>query len=79
VPVCAEVAARQELHPSHPRLDSGMKPPKEGPMLQHVYPWWLGFLLVNPLRRLLQNPAQQPVPGSSWQDGPRFGAAVRPL
>jgi SAM-dependent methyltransferase len=25
-------------------------------MLQHVCPWWLGFLLVNPLRRLWQDP-----------------------
>lgn len=25
-------------------------------MVQHVYPWWLGFLLANPLRRLWQDP-----------------------
>jgi len=25
-------------------------------MLQHVFPWWLGFLLVSPLRRLWQDP-----------------------
>jgi len=25
-------------------------------MLQHVCPWWLGFLLVSPLRRLWQDP-----------------------
>ena len=24
----------------------------------HVCPWWLGYLLVNPLRRLLENPEQ---------------------
>jgi SAM-dependent methyltransferase len=32
------------------------KPAKEELMLLHVYPWWLGFLLVTPLRRLWQDP-----------------------
>jgi SAM-dependent methyltransferase len=27
-------------------------------MLQHVYPWWLGFLLVSPLRGLWQDPGK---------------------
>ena len=27
-------------------------------MLQHGCPWWLGFLLVNPLRRLWQDPGK---------------------
>ena len=25
-------------------------------MAEHVCPWWIGYLLVSPLRRLLQNP-----------------------
>jgi ubiquinone/menaquinone biosynthesis C-methylase UbiE len=25
-------------------------------MAQHVCPWWLGYVLANPLRRLLENP-----------------------
>lgn len=25
-------------------------------MAQHVCPWWIGYLLANPLRRLLENP-----------------------
>jgi ubiquinone/menaquinone biosynthesis C-methylase UbiE len=32
------------------------EPAKEELMLLHVYPWWLGFLLVSPLRRLWQDP-----------------------
>jgi SAM-dependent methyltransferase len=31
-------------------------------MLQHVYPWWLGFLLVSPLRRLWQEPEKMLAP-----------------
>jgi ubiquinone/menaquinone biosynthesis C-methylase UbiE len=27
-------------------------------MEKHVCPWWVGYLLANPLRRLLQNPEQ---------------------
>lgn len=26
-------------------------------MAKHVCPWWLGYLLASPLRRLLQDPA----------------------
>jgi SAM-dependent methyltransferase len=36
--------------------------PKEELMLLHVYPWWLGFLLVNPLRRLWQDPEKMLAP-----------------
>lgn len=25
---------------------------------KHVCPWWIGYFLINPLRRLLQNPAE---------------------
>lgn len=31
---------------------------KEGSTPQRVYPWWLGYLLVSPLRRLSQNPGK---------------------
>jgi SAM-dependent methyltransferase len=34
------------------------EPAKEELMLQHVCPWWLGFLLVSPLRRLWQDPGK---------------------
>ena len=27
-------------------------------MDEHVCPWWMGYLLINPLRRLLQNPGK---------------------
>jgi len=27
-------------------------------MAQHVCPWWIGYLLISPLRRLVQNPRQ---------------------
>jgi ubiquinone/menaquinone biosynthesis C-methylase UbiE len=30
--------------------------------MAHVCPWWLGYLLVSPLRRLLHNPEKIPAP-----------------
>ena len=35
-------------------------------MAHHVCPWWLGYFLINPFRRWIQNP------------GKIFGAHVRP-
>ncbi len=29
---------------------------KEKVMEEHVCPWWIGYVLVNPLRRIMQNP-----------------------
>ena len=30
----------------------------EPPRNHHVCPWWIGYLLANPLRRLVENPAE---------------------
>ena len=31
-------------------------------MAEHVCPWWIGYLLLNPLRRLAQNPQKMLAP-----------------
>ncbi len=47
----------KSLHWRRPRRER-----KGRPMAEHVCPWWIGYLLLNPLRRLAQNPQKMLAP-----------------
>ena len=52
-------AVRGRAPPAHPELSlgRGARSGYAGRMAPLVCPWWLGYLLVSPLRRLVQDPA----------------------
>lgn len=50
----------------------------------HLCPWWLGYVLLNPLRRLIESPEQLivpfvPVGGTVLELGPGMGFFTLPL
>lgn len=47
-----EYSGHQIWTPPHPAI-----PPMSGEHQSEPCPWWLGYVLVNPLRKLFQNPA----------------------
>jgi SAM-dependent methyltransferase len=53
-------------------------------MAEHVCPWWIGYLLVSPIRRWMQNPdeliAPYVTPGMTvFEPGPGMGFFTLPL
>lgn len=53
-------------------------------MKKHLFPWWLGYLLINPLRKLKQNPKNILTPFISKKDkvidyGPAMGFFTIPI
>jgi 2-polyprenyl-3-methyl-5-hydroxy-6-metoxy-1,4-benzoquinol methylase len=53
-----ELAKRAKAHIHFLMLENNTVPGQSPPRAPHVCPWWIGWLLLSPLRRLTENPAR---------------------